>query len=52
LAEKVTRLWNDRQLCRRLGRAARQKALDNWTARTYFEQLMNVYREVTAIAHH
>ena len=51
LAEKVTRLWNDRELVRRLGRAAREKVLAHWTVDRYFERLSTVYDEVTAIAH-
>jgi glycosyltransferase involved in cell wall biosynthesis len=50
LAEKVKRLWNDPELCRRLGHAARRKVLAEWTKEKYFETLMTVYQEVTSSA--
>lgn len=43
LAEKVTRLWQDPDLCRRLGRAARQKAASLWSPERHFERLQAVY---------
>jgi len=48
LAAKVSRIWNDAELCRRLGRAAREKVLANWTKEAYFARLMAVYEEVCA----
>ena len=47
LAVKMKRLWEDRDLCRQFGRAARQKALAEWTVDKYFERLMSLYGEVT-----
>jgi glycosyltransferase involved in cell wall biosynthesis len=52
LSEKITRLWNDQELGRRLGRGARHKALANWTVERYFSQLIQLYDEVTAAAQH
>ena len=46
LAKKVTRLWDDRELCRRLGRAARQKAISLWSPERYLESLVGVYEDV------
>lgn len=43
LAEKVTRLWADPDLCRRLGRAAHKKAASLWSPERHFERLMAVY---------
>lgn len=48
LAEKVASLWRDPERCRSLGRAARQKAISNWTARHHFERLKAVYEQVLA----
>jgi len=46
LAEKVQRLWDDPQLCRRLGRAAREKVISLWNPEGYFKRLRDVYEEV------
>jgi glycosyltransferase involved in cell wall biosynthesis len=43
LAQKVTRLWQDADLCRRLGGAARAKAASHWGPRTHVERLRAVY---------
>jgi glycosyltransferase involved in cell wall biosynthesis len=45
LADKVTRLWTDAELCRRFGRAAREKAISRWSAQPHFERLHEVYRQ-------
>jgi len=46
LADKVTRLWNDPELCRRLGQAARTKAEHEWNPRRHFERHLDLYREL------
>jgi len=46
LAAKMTRMWNDGDLCRRMGFAARKRAIANWTVDRYFEQLDSLYDEV------
>jgi glycosyltransferase involved in cell wall biosynthesis len=46
LSEKVRRLWDDPELCRRLGRAARQKALSQWSAEQHAQRLKNVYENL------
>jgi glycosyltransferase involved in cell wall biosynthesis len=46
LAEKIARLWGDPEFCRRLGRAARQKACRLWSAQSHFAHLFTVYQEV------
>ena len=48
LASKVKRLWEDADLCRRLGRSARAKALSLWTPRRHFERTEAVYEAVCA----
>jgi glycosyltransferase involved in cell wall biosynthesis len=50
LAAKVSRLWTDAALCRRLGRAARTKAMSLWTARQHVERLMGVYTDLMGAA--
>ena len=46
LAEKMTLLWRDADLCRRLGEAARRKATSEYAPETYYEALMTVYERV------
>ncbi len=46
LAEKTLRLWNDPELCRRLGAAARLKAQREWTAERRLRRLLQVYERV------
>lgn len=44
LAQHVRRLWEDPQLCRRMGIAGRQKVLREYTEDVYFNNLMAVYQ--------
>jgi glycosyltransferase involved in cell wall biosynthesis len=44
LAQQVRRLWEDPQLCRRMGIAAREKALREYTEGAYFHNLIAVYQ--------
>ncbi len=46
LAEKITLLWNNPDLCRRLGQAAREKAQRLWRPERFFERLLSVYAQV------
>jgi glycosyltransferase involved in cell wall biosynthesis len=46
LAEKVTRLWNDPALCRRLGEEARRKAMALWSPQRHFERVFSIYRDL------
>jgi glycosyltransferase involved in cell wall biosynthesis len=48
LAEKVTRLWNDPELCRRLGRNGRAKAMRLWTPETHVKNLTDAYSRAIA----
>lgn len=50
LSEKVMRLWNDKELCRRLGQAAREKALALWSPEQHFLRLNSLYEELTCRA--
>jgi len=43
LARKVARLWDDPQLCRRLGQAARAKAASVWSPGSHFERTKAIY---------
>lgn len=45
LADAMTRLWTDNDLCRRLGTAARQKVKSMWTVDHYVERLLQVYQD-------
>ncbi len=50
LAEKVTRLWSDTDLCRRLGRNARAKAMRLWNPQTHVKGLIETYSKAIAKA--
>jgi len=41
---EVRSLWDDPQLCNRMGRAGRQKVMREFTEDTYFHNLMAVYQ--------
>lgn len=43
LAVRVQALWQDPQLCRAMGIAARTKALENWGAAPHARRIMQVY---------
>jgi glycosyltransferase involved in cell wall biosynthesis len=44
LAEKVRWLWRRGDLCRRMGRAGRRKALREYSRDRYYQRLLGVYR--------
>jgi glycosyltransferase involved in cell wall biosynthesis len=44
LARQVTRLWNDPELCRRLGAAGRAKAVARWSPEAHFRQVHAIYQ--------
>lgn len=44
LVQQVRRLWDDPQLCNRMGRAGRQKVMREYTEDAYFHNLMAVYQ--------
>ena len=44
LVRQVRRLWEDPQLCRRMGIAGRQKVMREYTEDAYFHNLMAVYQ--------
>lgn len=50
LAEKVTRLWNDIDLCRRMGVNGREKAIRLWNAETHVRGLLQTYETAIATA--
>lgn len=49
LAGKLRRLWNDAELCRRLGRAGREKAVREYSSETYLKRLTGLYREAAEL---
>lgn len=49
LARLMMVLWKDNELCRRMGMAARAKAMDLYTARQYYMNLMTAYTAAAAI---
>jgi len=48
LADKVRTIWDDVELCRRMGRAARAKALRLWTSDRHLEGLIETYGRAIA----
>jgi glycosyltransferase involved in cell wall biosynthesis len=48
LAEKVTRLWTDTELCRRLGRNGRAKAMRLWNSEAHLRDLIETYSKAIA----
>jgi glycosyltransferase involved in cell wall biosynthesis len=43
LAEKMRKMWEDPELCGRMGRAAREKVMRTYTEDAYFDGIMKVY---------
>ena len=49
LAEKIRYLWDRPELCRKMGRAGREKALREYSPEKYYERLMAVYEKAMAL---
>ncbi len=49
-AAKIGRVWADPDLARRLGRGAREHALQAFSHQAHFDRMMRIYREVLAEA--
>ena len=45
LAEKIRHLWDRPDLCRKMGKAGREKALREYSPDKYYERLMAVYEK-------
>jgi glycosyltransferase involved in cell wall biosynthesis len=45
LAEKIRYLWDRPELCKKMGRAGREKALREYSPEKYYERLMAVYKK-------
>jgi len=50
LANKMKRLWEDADLCRRMGQAGREKVLREYSEDVYYERLIAVYRNALETA--
>jgi glycosyltransferase involved in cell wall biosynthesis len=48
LADKMKRLWNDPDLCARMGMAGRKKAVSQYSEEIYYRRLMNIYEKAAA----
>lgn len=48
LSEKVKRLWEEPELCRRLGQAARKKAVALWSPDRHAQRLKAIYADLRA----
>ncbi len=49
LAEKMTLLWENPDLCRRMGQAGREKAIREYSEDVYYGRLMAVYKRAIRI---
>jgi glycosyltransferase involved in cell wall biosynthesis len=49
LTQSIRTLWESRELCQRLGRAARERAVSEHSSERYYERLMNVYERAIAL---
>ena len=47
LAGKMSALWNDSALCKRMGRMAREKVIREYSEDTHYRRLMAVYEAAT-----
>ena len=45
LSDHLRRLWDDPQLCRRLGQAGHDKAREQFSSDAYFNRLMQIYHQ-------
>lgn len=50
LAEKIHYLWDRPDLCRKMGRAGREKALREYSPKKYYERLMAVYKKAMELS--
>ena len=48
LADKMNRLWNDPDLCAKMGLAARKKAAEEYSEEIYYRRLMDVYQKAAS----
>ena len=49
LAEKISNLWTNPDLCRRMGQAGREKAIREYSEDVYYKRLMAVYKKAIEI---
>ena len=49
LAEKIRYLWDNPELCKKMGQAGREKALSQYSPEKYYERLMAVYKKATEL---
>lgn len=49
LADKMAILWNDKELCRRMGFAGREKVIRKYSEDVYYMHLQTIYRQAIEI---
>jgi len=49
LADKMKLLWEDINLCRRMGEAARERAMREYRDEVYYKRLTNIYKKAISI---
>ena len=49
LADKMKLLWEDINLCRRMGEAARERAMREYSDEVYYKRLTNIYKKAISI---
>lgn len=45
LAKKIRHLWDNPDICKKMGAAGRQKALSQYSPEKYYERLMTLYQK-------
>ena len=46
LTQKILKLWNDPELCHKMGIAGREKVLREYSKTRHYERLINIYKKV------
>ena len=49
LAEKIRYLWDNPELCQKMGLAGREKAMHQYSSQKYYQRLMSVYQKAIAL---
>jgi glycosyltransferase involved in cell wall biosynthesis len=50
LADRIRLLWDNPELCQRLGEAGRKKASREYNEQVYYQRLMSIYEQAVELA--
>lgn len=51
LRKNIHYLWDRPELCRKMGQAGREKAIQEYSPEKYYERLMAVYEKAVELGH-